>query len=412
MNAMRVLVYDDSPEIAERLANRVRTVCVGANVTAVKRDAFQEAIGLLKRRRAAWRAGEIDAAPIESTDADEADVIIIDYDLLLYPNEGDTTGSRLAYLLRCFSKCGLIVVLNEYGTNIFDLSLRSPSAGFADLHLGDIQIDNPGLWTRSFEGYRPWHWPSLPEARLDFEECVKDVQENLEEPILEFLGLKRFIDRLPKGARDFFHGSGNMEAVRFSDFAKRARGGVESKDKLPPEYMARVTAARLLALLNSLILPEQSILVDAPHLALRFPSLVREDHRDIRGWNRLCDPVSDQVDDLLTDVVKEHRFEKRHWLWRPVWYWPDISRDERIVEVKDPWAVDDIDWVFCENVSRFVPAEIADDFRADVSPPFNKRFVLKRESPEAMTLVGEIGSGGAQDPLAVEYVPQAAFSIW
>ena len=110
--------------------------------------------------------------------------------------------------------------------------------------------------------------------------------------------------------------------------------------------------------------------------------------------------------------MKEHRFEKRHWLWRPVWYWPDISRDERIVEVKDPWAVDDIDWVFCENVSRFVPAEIADDFRADVSPPFNKRFVLKRESPEAMTLVGEIGSGGAQDPLAVEYVPQAAFSIW
>lgn len=152
---MRMLVYDDNPKIAERLAARIRTVCGDANVTAVKRETFQALIGLMNRRRAAWRAEEKDAPLIESTDVDEADVIVIDYDLLLYSDEGDTTGSRLAYLLRCFSKCGLIVVLNEYGTNSFDLSLRSPSEGFADLHLGDAQIGNPGLWTGSFEGYRP-----------------------------------------------------------------------------------------------------------------------------------------------------------------------------------------------------------------------------------------------------------------
>ncbi|MCY3570796.1 MAG: hypothetical protein OXH19_05590 [Chloroflexi bacterium] len=411
MSAMQVLVYDDHPEIAESLANRVRTVCGEASVTAVKQDDFQESIGLLNSRRTAWRRGESKAALIESNLIDTADVIVIDYDLLGYSDQGDTTGSRLAYLLRCFSKCGLIVVLNEYGANSFDLSLRSPSAGFADLHLGDIQIGNPGLWTRPFEGYRPWHWPSLPEARSDFEECVKDVEGNLEEPILEFLGLQRLIDWLPKGARDFFHGSGNLESVRFNDFVKRARGGAESKDELPPEYMARVAAARLLALLNSLILPEQSILVDAPHLASRFPSLVREEHRDIHGWNGLCDPISENVDELLADVVQKHRFEKRHWLWRPAWYWPDISRDARIPEVQDPWVVEDVDWVFCENVSRFVPGKLADDFRADVSPPFDKRFVLRREAQEALELVGKIGTGGAQDPLVVEYVPQAAFSM-
>ena len=265
---------------------------------------------------------------------------------------------------------------------------------------------------RSFEGYRPWHWPSLPDARSDFEECVEDVQENMDEPILDFFGLKCSIDWLPKGARDFFHGSGNMDDVRFGDFVRRARGGVESKDELPPEHMARVAAARLLALLNNLILPNQSVLVDAPHLASRFPSLVRDDYRDIEGWNRLCDPVNEEIDGLLADVAQEHRFEKRHWLWRPVWYWPDISRDERIAEVKDPWTFDEVDWVFCENVSRFVPAELTDDFRADVSPPFDKRFVLKRESQEALELVGKIGTGGAQDPLVVEYVPQAAFSVW
>ena len=408
MSEMRVLVYDDEPEIAKRLADKVRTVCDEANVTAVKRETFQELIGLMNRRRAAWRD---DAALIESNEVDEADVVVIDYDLLFYFDDGDITGSRLAYLLRCFSKCGLIVVLNEYGINSFDLSLRSPSAGFADLHLGDVQIDNPGLWTGSFEGYRPWHWPSLPDARSDFEKCVRDVQENLEAPILDFLGLERFIDWLPKRVHDFFHGSGNMETVCFGTFVKHARGGIASKDELPPEYMARVAAARLLALLNGLILPEQAVLVDAPHLASRFPSLVRDAYQDIHVWNRLCDPVNEEVDGLLSDVLKEHRFKKQHWLWRPVWYWPDISRDERIAEVKDPWAVDDIEWVFCENVSRFVPAEFADDFMADVSPPFNKRFVLRRTPPEALAFVGEVGSGGPQDPLGVEYVPQAAFSM-
>ena len=128
-----------------------------------------------------------------------------------------------------------------------------------------------GLWASSFEGYRPWHWPVLPNARVNFEKCVEDVQENLNQPILDFLGLGRFIDWMPKGAHDFFLGSGNMETVRFSAFVKQASGGIESKDELPPEHMARVAAARLLALLNGLILPEQSILVDAPHLVSRFP---------------------------------------------------------------------------------------------------------------------------------------------
>ena len=291
------------------------------------------------------------------------------------------------------------------------MSLRSPSMDFADLHLGAEQIGNPGLWSGSFEGYRPWHWPVLPNARMNFEKCVEDVRENLDQPILEFLGLGRFVDWMPTKAHDFFLGGGSMGTVRFSDFVKRARGGIESKDKLPPDYMARVATARLLALLNGLILPEQSILVDAPHLAARFPSLIRGGDQDIHYWNRLCEPLNEEIDDLLVDVLTEHRFKRQHWLWRSVWYWPDIARDERIAEVKDPWTVKDIDWVFCENVSRFVPAEFADDFRADVSPPFNKRFVLKRESPEALTFVSKVGSGGAQDPLRVEYVPQAAFSI-
>ena len=411
MSTMRVLVYDDYPEIADSLASRVRAACDSANVTPVRRETFQELIGLLNRRRDAWRPGSNENVSIESTDVDDADVVVVDYDLLRYSAAGDTTGSRLAYLLRCFTKCGLIIVLNEYGSNAFDLSLCSPSLDFADLHLGDVQIGNPGLWVGSFEGYRPWHWPVLPNARENFEKCVEDVRQNPDHPILDFLGLERFIDWMPKRAHDFFLGSGDLETVRFSAFVRQARGGIESKDELPPNYSARVAAARLVALLNGMILPEQSILVDAPHLVSRFPSLIRGGDQDVHHWNRLCDPVNEEIDDLLVDILTEHKFKRQHWLWRPVWYWPDISRDERIAEVKDPWIVKYVDWVFCENISRFVPIALADDFRADVSPPFNKRFVFKRMSPEALTFVSKAGSGGPLDPLIVDYVPQAAFSV-
>ena len=411
MSMIRISIYDDFPNIGESWANKIRGACDNANVTAVDRNSFQDLMEEINRRRTAWRPGSNEDISTDPIDVDEAGIVVVDYDLLRYSESGDTTGSRLAYLLRCFTKCGLIIVLNEYGTNTFDMSLRSPTQGFADLHLGAAQIGNPGLWTGSFEGYRPWHWPVLPHARENFERCVEDVREHLDEPVLEFLGLERFIDWMPKRAHDFFLGGGDMETVRFSTFVNRARGGIEAKDKLSPECTARVAAARLVALLNGLILPEQSLLVDAPHLVSRFPSLIRDEAQDIHHWNRLCDPLDEGIDDLLEGALTAHRFNNRHWLWRPAWYWPDIARDERIAEVRDPWTVKDVDWVFCENVSRFLPAEFAVDFRADLAPPFNKRYVLKRNVPETFAFVGNVGSEGSQDPLIVEYVPQAAFSV-
>lgn len=408
---MQVLVYDDLPNIARSWVNKIQDAFDKAEITPVEQDTFQDLIEAISRRRTAWRQGNDEDIPIDPTNVDQADIVVVDYDLLRYSETADITGSRLAYLLRCFTRCGLIVVLNEYGTNRFDMSLRSPSQGFADLHLGADQIGNPGLWTSSFEGYRPWHWPVLPSARENFEKCVEDVQANRTQPILEFFGLERFVDWLPKPAHDFLIGSESLEAVQFDTFVREARGGIDSKDELHPDYMARVAAARLVSLLNGLILPEQGLLVDAPHLASRFPSLIQDEDQEIREWNRLCEPLSEEIDSLLVEGLADYRFEKQHWLWRPAWYWPDIAKDEKIPEVRDPWTVTDMDWVFCEDVSRFVSEEFSRDFRADVTPPFNKRYVLDRESARASEFASILGSGGARDPLEVEYVPQAAFSV-
>ena len=410
---IQIYVYDDSPNIAESWVYKIQAACNGARVAAVKRADFQELMGEIAHRRAASRDASDAEIPIGPITVDDADIVVVDYDLLHYSEAADITGSRLAYLLRCFTKCGLIVVLNEYGTNTFDLNLHSPSQGFADLHLGAQQIGNPGLWTRSFDGYRPWHWPVLPDARENFEKCVQDVQDHPDQPILNFFGLDRFIEWIPKRANEFFHGSDSIETVCFGTFANEGHGGIDSKDKLLPEYSARVAAARLVTLLNGLILPEQNLLVDAPHLGSRFPSLVRNEgqHSDIDQWNRLCDPLDEEIDHLLKAHVTEQRFKKQHWLWRPAWYWPAIARDERIAEVVDPWMVKELDWVFCENISQFIPTEFSDGFIADVTPPFNKRFVLKSRSQEALSFVPKAGSGESQDPLIVDYVPQSAFSL-
>ena len=366
---------------------------------------------VINRRRTMWRKTTDDTGMFECHPTDSADVVVVDYDLLQYSNPVDTTGSRMAYLLRCFSKCGIIIVLNEVGVNVFDLSLSRPTQGFADIYIGDMQLGNVGLWKAHFNGYRPWYWPVITEASMDFERCVIDVQENLDIRVIEFLGLERVIDWIPRRARDFLSGKERMEDVTFREFVASSIGGIAVKDRLIPELTARVAAARIRILLNSIILPDQGVLVDAPHLAHRFPSLIANHGDDIATWNRLCVASSDDVAGLLAESLDKYRFKPSHWLWRPAWFWPEISKDEDIEEVKNPWTISDVDWVFCEDLSQFLPVEHAQDVRAIVSPPFIKRFLFNKDSPDARRYLRQSGGGGPADPLLVEYLPQAAFSL-
>ena len=406
MTKLETLIYEDESQAADSWAERVRHAYPAANVKTIRADGFLELIQVVNCRRLAWRRDGNEGCAPESHDADRADLIIVDYDLLSYSDEGDTTGSRLAYLLRCYTDCGFIVVLNAFGPNVFDMSLGTPAQDFADLHIGDAQLGNPGLWEVPFDGYRPWYWPLLPSAKTNFEQCVSDVRANLSAPILDFLGLRRVIDWIPHRAHDFLSGKQKLGDLTFLDFVQSSRGGIAAKDRLTDGQVARVAAARLVTLLNLVILPEQSALVDAPHLVSRFPSLLRGEG-DIGTWNRLCHPVAETMEGLLDDLLEKHRFEKPHWLWRPAWYWPDINRDEEISEVKDPWTVHEVQWVFCEDISSFVPLEVAQDFRAVISPPFIKRFLFNSDAPGAVAYVRQIGDGGPQDPSQVDYVPDA-----
>ena len=414
MSPIRVIVYDDEFEIAGNLASQIKAVCGESQVTPADKDDFQQLMDLIHSRRTALREGDLDSQVSDSQSADQADVIVVDYDLLGYSETSDTTGSRLAYLMRCFLKCGFIIILNrDRIPNPFYLTLGSPTDDFADLHVSSGQIGHPGLWQAPFDGFRPWYWPLIPYANNDLEQCVRDVQENLDAPILSFFELDRVIDWLPRPVRDFLERgqkSKRCEDVTFRDFAEYS-SGVDRKDGLTPDQFARVSAARIVTLLNLIILPEQSVLVDAPHLVSRFPSLIQGGGADIEVWNSLCNPVSQEVSGLLDEGLRQYEFRRSHWLWRPAWYWPEISRDESIVEVNDPWAAEEVSWVFCEDISRFVPIDAAREFRAVVSPPFIRRFILDNDSPSTQRYVRHVGKGGPLDPCQIDYVPLSALSM-
>ena len=410
MNSLDILVYDDIIGNARDWAKKINETCPGAAAVPAGKADFQKLLKLINSRRKAWRESDNTATEFGEHPIDTADVVVVDYDLLQYSDTTDTTGSRLAYLLRCFSRCGFIIILNEYGRNVFDLSLRTPTSDFADIHLGNEQLGNPGLWQFPFKGYRPWYWPVVPSAKENFETCVRDVQINLERSILEFFALDKVIDWLPRGAREFLTGKRKLEEVTFEDFVNSARGGIAAKDSLIPEQMARVVAARVITLLNLEILPEQSVLIDAPHLVSRFPSLLSQGSDSIENWNKLCNPIGSEIDVLLSDNLRQYKFQKEHWLWRPAWYWPDINRDEGISEVKEPWSFQESGLVFCENISRFVPLAVAQDFTAVVSPPFINRFIFKSEAEGAKDYVDQVREGGATDPSRVEFVPEVALS--
>jgi hypothetical protein len=122
------------------------------------------------------------------------------------------------------------------------------------------------------------------------------------------------------------------------------------------------------------VLPELDILVDAPHLVSRYPSLLDGDPDDIKTWNRTTQLSSYTELGLKSDLIEPFRLKKEHWLSRPVWLWDGLRECEDILEVREPWETVRPNWVFCEDISKFYEGDFQ-EFVAEVESPFARRFV-------------------------------------
>lgn len=377
---MRLLICDDEPERLAEWQERlgaVEVVQAEFELVALEEGALRNEIAELEARRVAARRG--DGRQRNASQIDEADLLVVDYDLALLDPETYQTGEGIAYLARCFSTCGFIVGLNQFGENPFDLTLRGHPESFADLNLGGEQLHNPGLWSLEFPSFRPWSWPLLPRAVESLDRRIREIDERLDDSIYEYFGLSDGrLAALPRSAEQFVARKLEPSEATFRTFVRESGSALRGRDtdvQLEDATITRIAASRLAKWLERVILPGQDALVDAPHLALRFPSLLRGDVDLPSSWSATVASLGGEETGLEDATIDTYRFARADWLLRPAWWWQPVSNDEAIPEVADPWGARGLDIVFAEDTSRFVPADQAREFVADLTSPFARRFV-------------------------------------
>lgn len=382
----KILLFDDDPDQAIGWRDELEPQA-GREVEGMNSEEFLDCIRILEERRARARSAETIESFSELSEKnckfDEVGILIVDYDLLEVDRsekESTTylTGEDVAYLVRCYSTCDVIVALNQFGSKTFDLRLQGHPHSFADLNVGSDHFANSGLWGEDWKEFRPWEWPILPKLETDFAARLADLRQHLDTPILEFLGLSRErVGVLPREVSEFLETKEkDHSSVTFHDFVLGSGQGLRPKDKTSIDNIQRMAAARISRWLECFVLAGQDILVDAPHLASRFPSLLRTSPMDLESWNRTTSLK--QAEGLDQSKIEKQRFTKSHWLSRPAWYWNEVRENRMIGEVSDPWNnPETIDCVFCEDTSQFELAETTKQFVSDVPSPFQSRYVKK-----------------------------------
>ena len=382
----KILIYDDEEKQTARFENILKQTLKKAGRDE---DFAIETLNDLRPTIKALQHKQIESrktgkCPDETTPLDEASIFIIDYDLLKSDAGGLLTGEIVAYIARAFSKCKLIVGLNQYGHNSFDLTLRGHPESFADLNLGEAQLSNSDLWRGDWgdfrRGFRPWYWPNLFDSLHNFDRKVAKVKENLGNPICEVLGFdSKLFQLLPRAVIQFIGPVKGKEPAEttFQEFVMHSGNGLRPKDKdiSDDKVLARIGAARISKWLERLVLPEQDFLVDAPHLVSRYPSLITDNEKKIKDWNRTAQLVTCDELGLNTDLIEPYRFKKDYWVSRPVWFWDTLRECDKIKEVREPWLTTKPNWVFCEDASRFYNRNECREFFADTDSPFTRRFV-------------------------------------
>lgn len=323
---------------------------------------------------------------------DDVDFLIVDNELREFFRDTGifTSADEVAYMARCFSHCGLILVVNRISQNPFDLTLNLSYQGqfdaFSDMEIGQKQLSSKVLWGTGNDEFHPWNWAILPNWLGDFKQRIADVRDVLKQnesvSILEYFGLddvKEWIPRIILQRLGAGHNYTFLEFLQSSSFAMspKDQDALKTITGQMVDSVAPIIAARLSKWLKIQLLPEMDLLIDAPHLISRFPSLLTGDHKSLEVWNSVAVRHSDTVPNLKAELLDENRFPRSHWLSRPVWYWRKVMDNERIPDVKNPWDIEYVPYVFCEDISLFVQEGEAQTFQAAVESPFGNRYVKK-----------------------------------
>lgn len=376
MSALNVMVINSDSKESGNWAEIIDNAAGNAHAFSLNNKEFRDMMMQLTGRIKSWRNNPNIGYQCDHA-VDSADVVVIDYDLFGLTN---SEGERIAYLLRCFSKCGIILMVDKFCDNTYDISKTNVIKDFADMHIGSDQLSNPGLWNDSSSPL-PWHLPVVSNVIANFGKCVDDVESHIDVPVMQSFNFESDQNIPYKNVSPFMQWNKRLFDVTFADVVNESASGLYFKDRVPDSQMHRIAAARVMTLLNRLIVPAQCLLVDAPHLIPRLPSLSEYRGTLDETWSLYCHKVEPDAGYPINSKADKHKFENAHWLWTPAWIWPSINQDESIMEVRDPWSKSsfDVDRVFCEDTSQFVRESSARKVRfwSDIEPPFHTRWISR-----------------------------------
>ena len=399
---LKVVLLDDDYERAAGWAAHIAEK-QSCDAMAPDIDAVRDLITTLFRRRKLGRTGA-DIWSVACDVLDSADILIIDYDLQNLEQNGEwTTGSEVAYAARLVSRAKMIVVVNQRGSNRFDLTMTKAAESKADLDVGGTQLTNPGLWiSKGFDGYRPWPWPNLLHEPARAEECIQFVKKHFDRPVLSSLG---FDDDSATGKSLRPELWGKLCTRTDTTFRQLAVPADESAAthilfadveiyRKDDDLAASIAAAIVRRWLEKWVLPNQDLLADTPHLAVRFPWILRNPYDD-GAWHGL---ESLEPSDALIPEVEHFRFQPACFLSRPA-FWGDA------IETTQEGRSADFDYgkvpelVFREDVSNFGSPADSRDFPSQVLSIDNRRWITEPTTQPTRT--------GPQNVKAVVFEPQS-----
>lgn len=410
----RVVIYDDETDRAHDWEQNLLAIKLdNFTVHVPNLDEIKVDLTHLNNRRAAADRKE---APFDiACSLDDVDVLVVDYDLrLLEDQQGFATGEEIAYASRLFSKVKIIVVVNhpDIGLNDFDLTLQRDRNLKADVYVGQEQIANPGLWRcdPGHNGFVPWSWPVLLEDVANFDQCVKQVRTHLNENILSYFRLDTD-ETKPSPEMLAFLGMPKVgmtfEQIFSDPLDKRTRPFVRPKD-LPPllndqDRQSRVLTALLKKWLRRWVLPAQTVIADAPHLAVTLPWGLKEYQIQAPWMGVPVRGMSDieKLNDIFRHEVIANSFKFTEWLGRPAFF---VQKVRNALEVEgEPLKSFEFGKIprllFAEDMSRFLPSNEAIEYDLQLDGQAQVRAV--RDPGCTSELNTQF------DPKSVVYVPQS-----
>jgi len=378
-----IWVYDDEEKFSSTWVGQLKkNECVTKKFDpkVMDKDHFDETIRVLSQRQQLSNENKI--FTFGELDIDHAGMFFIDYDLFDPDKKSYITGEKVAYLTRCFSSCGLIIGVNQHlkklGTYYFDLKMEGHLSSYCDLNIGEGHLDVNGLWDEQYTEFRPWNWPNLPHYLDLFREKINNSHKYLDQSITNVLGFDKLIEFVPLSVREFL--GDDPTKITFRQFTLESGNGIIGREKaLPEQSIANISIARISKWLEQFVLPGQNILVDAPHLVSRYPSLLLEDPTKIETWNKTTELNRTNLG-LDLEQIEKYTFSDL-WVSKPTWFWGELSKDPNIEEVQNPWNKKIHEFRFCEDSSKFHNKKDTIEFNIETESPYIRRHVTKPQFP-------------------------------